>query len=227
MPAVLEYLPYRKGDATAIDDSVRHPYFAGHGYAGVRVDIRGSGDSEGVLPTSTSPQEQDDALEVLRWIAAQPWCTASIGMMGISWGGFNSLQVAARRPPELKAIITACSTDDRYADDVHYIGGCGARLLPAAVGIGDARLQRAPARSDGGRRRWREMWLERLEAQPVPGRDVARATSGATTTGSRARSARTTPRSTCAVYVVGGWSDGYTNAILRLLEGLLVPAPGR
>ena len=120
VPAILEYLPYRKGDATAADDAVRHPYFAGHGYAAVRVDIRGTGDSEGLLDDEYSAQEHDDALEVLRWIAAQPWCTGSIGMMGISWGGFNSLQVAARRPPQLAAIITACSTDDRYDNDVHY-----------------------------------------------------------------------------------------------------------
>jgi putative CocE/NonD family hydrolase len=119
VPAVLEYLPYRKSDSTAIDDSVRHPYFAERGYAGVRVDIRGSGDSEGVLSDEYQPQEQEDALELLSWIAAQEWCNGSIGMMGISWGGFNSLQMAARRPPELKAIVTACSTDDRYADDVH------------------------------------------------------------------------------------------------------------
>ena len=77
VPAVLEYLPYRKSDATAIDDSVRHPYFAERGYAGVRVDIRGSGDSEGVLIDEYQPQEQDDALEVLRWIAAQQWCNGS------------------------------------------------------------------------------------------------------------------------------------------------------
>ena len=123
VPAVLEYLPYRKDDVTAADDAMHHAYFAGCGYAGVRVDIRGSGDSGGVLTDEYSRQEGDDALEVLAWIAAQPWCSGKVGMMGISWGGFNSLQIAARRPPELAAIITACSTDDRYDNDVHYLGG--------------------------------------------------------------------------------------------------------
>src|SRR3954454_19716483 len=109
VPAILEYLPYRKRDGTIERDALTHPYFAGHGYAGVRVDIRGSGDSEGVLLGEYLKQEQDDALEVIDWIAAQPWCSGAVGMIGISWGGFNGLQVAARRPKALKAIITLCS----------------------------------------------------------------------------------------------------------------------
>src|SRR4051812_17140251 len=123
VPGILEFLPYRKRDATSPRDALTHPYFAGHGYASVRVDMRGSGESDGLLEDEYLKQEQDDALEVIQWIARQPWCTGKVGMMGISWGGFNALQVAARRPPALKAIITVCSTDDRYADDVHYMGG--------------------------------------------------------------------------------------------------------
>lgn len=99
VPAILEYIPYRKNDGTAERDAVRHAYFAGHGYASVRVDLRGSGESDGILYDEYLPQAQDDAEEVLAWIADQPWCTGDIGMMGISRGGFNGLQVAARRPP--------------------------------------------------------------------------------------------------------------------------------
>ena len=123
VPAILEYLPYRRRDFTAQRDALTHPYVAGHGYACVRVDMRGSGDSDGVLTDEYLPLEQDDAVEVIAWLAAQPWCTGAVGMMGHSWGGFNALQVAARRPPALRAIITSCSTDDRYADDIHYMGG--------------------------------------------------------------------------------------------------------
>ncbi|WP_340147095.1 CocE/NonD family hydrolase [Halomonas sp. PA16-9] len=104
-------------------DELTHPYFAGHGYACVRVDMRGNGESDGLMEDEYAPQEQADALEVIEWIASQPWCNGQLGMMGISWGGFNSLQVAALRPESLKAIITLCSTDDRYADDIHYKGG--------------------------------------------------------------------------------------------------------
>src|SRR6185295_16138301 len=97
---------------------------AANGYACIRVDLRGSGDSGGILRDEYLPQEQDDAVEVIGWLAAQPWCSGTVGMIGISWGGFNALQVAALRPPALKAIVTVCSTDDRYADDMHYMGGC-------------------------------------------------------------------------------------------------------
>src|ERR1700682_1965492 len=124
VPAILEYLPYRKRDGTYDRDALTHPYLAGHGYACARVDIRGTGESDGLLSDEYSQQEQDDALEVIAWLASQPWCSGAVGMMGISWGGFNALQVAARRPPALKAIITVYSTDDRYADDIHYKGGC-------------------------------------------------------------------------------------------------------
>ena len=124
VPAILEHLPYRKRDGTTARDSLTHPYFAGHGYACIRVDMRGNGDSEGLMEDEYSEQELQDACEVIAWAGAQPWCTGKVGMMGISWGGFNALQVAAKQPPALKAIITLCSTDDRYADDIHYKGGC-------------------------------------------------------------------------------------------------------
>src|SRR5260221_14702718 len=134
VPAILEYLPYRKRDGTFERDALTHPYLAGHGYAGVRVDIRGSGESDGLLSDEYSQQELDDAVEVIAWLAAQPWCGGTVGMFGISWGGFNALQVAALRPPALKAVGTLCWAGDRYADDVHYMGG--AKLASADVGWG-------------------------------------------------------------------------------------------
>src|SRR5690625_3320679 len=100
VPAILEYLPYRLRDGTRARDALNHPYYAANGYASVRVDIRGTGDSDGVMHDEYLKQEQDDGLEVLKWIAAQPWCTGAIGMIGISWGGFNGLQIAARQPEE-------------------------------------------------------------------------------------------------------------------------------
>ena len=124
VPAILEYLPYRKRDGTAVRDALTHPYFAGNGYACIRVDMRGSGESDGLMWDEYLAQEQDDALEVIDWLVAQPWCDGNVGMIGISWGGFNGLQVAYRQPSALKAVVTLCSTDDRYADDIHYKGGC-------------------------------------------------------------------------------------------------------
>ena len=225
VPALLEYIPYRKNDSTALRDSLRHPYFAGHGYAAVRVDMRGSGDADGILYDEYLQQEQDDALEVIAWLAAQPWCTGSVGMFGKSWGGFNALQVAARRPPALKAIITLCSTDDRYADDVHYMGGCllasdmlwWASIMLAYNGrppdpkvVGDA---------------WRAMWLERLAKTPphVEAWVTHQRRDAFWQHGSICEDYNDIA---CAVFAVGGWTDGYTNAILRMLEGLSCPKLG-
>ena len=124
LPAILEYIPYRKNDGTRARDEPMHGYLSGHGYVDVRVDMRGTGESDGLCYDEYLKIEQDDALEVIDWISKQPWCDGNVGMMGKSWSGFNSLQVAARRPPALKAIIVLGFTDDRFNEDIHYKGGC-------------------------------------------------------------------------------------------------------
>src|ERR1700683_4667619 len=164
VPAIWNYCPYFARLFTRSDDDAIFPYYASHGYACVRVDIRGSGDSQGKPLDEYVKQEQDDGVEIIKWIAAQHWCTGAVGMEGISWSGFNSLQVAARRPPALKAIITHCSTDDRYADDAHYKGGC---IVNDMFGWGTEFLAIQGKPSDPeitGREGWREDWLERLNA---------------------------------------------------------------
>ena len=123
-PALLEYLPYRKDDATAARDYPIHAWFAARGYVSVRVDIRGFGSSEGT-PTDReySEQQQLDGEQVIAWLAAQPWSTGKVGMFGISWGGFNSIQLAMRRPPALKAILAVDTTEQLFHDGIHYIDG--------------------------------------------------------------------------------------------------------
>ncbi|MGC5022748.1 CocE/NonD family hydrolase [Micromonospora sp. DT47] len=222
VPAILEYIPYRKGDGTVVRDSQMHPYFAGHGYAAVRVDMRGSGESEGVLLDEYLAQEQDDALEVLAWLAEQPWCTGKVGIIGKSWGGFNGLQIAARRPAQLSAIITVCSTDDRYADDVHYLGGAvlASKMLPwASTMLGFNALPPDPAVVGD---RWREMWLERLEGSP-PFVEAWLTHQRRDDYWKHGSVCEDYSAIECPVYVVGGWADGYSNAIPRLLAGL--PGP--
>lgn len=224
VPAILEYLPYRKRDGTAERDARTYPYFAGHGYAGVRVDIRGSGESDGLLDDEYSAREHADCVEVIAWIARQRWCSGAVGMMGISWGGFNGLQVAALRPPALKAVITLCSTDDRYADDIHFMGGA---LLTGKLGWGSTMfggITRPPDPAVVGER-WREMWLARLRGLPLfvdlwlkHQRRDAFYKHGSVCEDFSAIA--------CPVYAIGGWTDGYTNAIPRLLAGLTVPRLG-
>ena len=224
VPAILEYLPYRKRDFMRARDEPMHHYLAGHGYANIRVDIRGSGDSDGLLSDEYTEQELADALEVLSWISKQNWCTGAVGMMGISWGGFNSLQVAALNPPELKAIISLCSTDDRYADDAHYMGGC---LLNENLQWGAILLHynAFPPDPDIVGEKWRDMWHDRLDnAVLFPARWIEhQRRDDYWRHGSVCEDFDAIK---CAVYAMGGWADGYSNAVPRLLEGLSCPRKG-
>ncbi|MEU3851078.1 CocE/NonD family hydrolase [Streptomyces sp. NPDC029554] len=224
VPAVLEYIPYRKRDLTAVRDSIHHPYLAGHGYACVRVDLRGTGDSEGVLRDEYLEREQADAEEVLAWLAEQPWCDGGTGMMGISWGAFAALQVAARRPPSLKAIAIASFTDDRHADDMHYMGGALLSDNLAEAGTMFAYGTCPPDPAVVGER-WRAMWHERLE-QTEPWvlqwlrhqrRDDYWRHASVCEDYSAVR---------CPVLASSGWADGYSNAVTRLLGNLDVPRKG-
>ncbi|MEU1320596.1 CocE/NonD family hydrolase [Streptomyces tibetensis] len=224
VPAVLEYIPYRKRDLTAVRDSIHHPYLAGHGYACVRVDLRGTGDSEGVLRDEYLEREQADAEEVLAWLAEQPWCDGGTGMMGISWGAFAALQVAARRPPSLKAIAIASFTDDRHSDDMHYMGGALLSDNLAEAGTMFAYGTCPPDPAVVGDR-WREMWHERLENTEPWVLEWLRhqrrddywrhASVCEDYTGVQ-----------CPVLASSGWADGYSNAVTRLLGNLDVPRKG-
>ncbi|SDH83923.1 hypothetical protein SAMN05192558_105294 [Actinokineospora alba] len=224
VPAILEYIPYRKRDLTSVRDSIAHPYLAGHGYACVRVDIRGTGESDGVLTDEYLEQEQADAEDVLAWLAEQPWCDGRTGMLGISWGGFAALQVAARKPPSLGAICIASFTDDRYADDMHYMGGCLLSDSLAESGTMFAYSTCPPDPALVGER-WREMWLRRLESagpwiiewlRHQRRDDYWRHASVC-----QDYSAVAVP-----VFAACGWADGYSNAVLRLMAELDVPRMG-
>lgn len=224
VPALLEYLPYRKRDFMRSRDGPMHHYLAGHGYASVRVDIRGAGDSEGLTLDEYTETEHNDAIAVIEWLAAQPWCNGAVGMFGISWGGFNSLQVAARAPAALKAIITLCAADDRYADDAHYMGGC---LLNENLVWGTAffMYNALPPDPEIVGERWRDMWQERLDSAVLfpahwlrhQRRDAYWKRGSVCEDYSAVR---------CPVYAIGGWADGYSNAVPRLLKGLTVPRKG-
>ncbi len=224
VPAILEYIPYRKNDGTMARDSVSHPYTAGHGYAVVRLDLRGSGESEGLMTDEYTEQELQDGVDAIAWIAAQPWCSGSVGMVGISWGGFNGLQVAALQPPALKAVITLCSTDDRYADDVHFMGGCQLidNLSWASVMFGYNTLPPDPRHRPDD---WRALWLRRLTESGLwlknwlehQSRDVFWKHGSICEDYARVQ---------VPVFAVSGWADGYCRTVFRLMEKLEGPRLG-
>jgi putative CocE/NonD family hydrolase len=217
VPAILEFLPYRKRDGTTARDALTHPYFAKRGYACIRVDMRGNGDSHGLMEDEYTAQELADAVETINWLAAQPWCNGSVGMMGISWGGFNGLQVAALQPDPLKAVITLCSTVDRFADDIHYKGGC---LLNENLGWGATMWSYSSRAPDPALRDdWKHIWLNRLENEPFLPSVWLRHQS---------RDAYWQHGSVCEdfstlnakVLAIGGWGDAYKNAVPQLVENL-------
>jgi uncharacterized protein len=217
VPALLEYLPYRKDDAMLARDYELYAYMTQHGYAGARVDIRGTGRSGGELPGGEyTEQEQLDADAVIAWLAGQPWCTGAVGMWGISWGGFNAIQVALRNPPALKAIIAVDASDDLFHDDVHYIDGL-LHLDEYAVMIDHLNaLPPAPdypldeqvlqARFDS--EPWLLSWLGQQQDGPYWRRASLRPDYG---------------RLTVPAFLIGGWYDGYRDSIPRMLASC--PAP--
>ena len=223
VPAILEFIPYRKGDGTRQRDERMHPWWAARGYACLRVDLRGSGDSEGRLTDEYTAQELHDACDVIAWAAAQPWCSGRVGMMGKSWGGFNCLQTAALRPPALGAVLSVCSTTDRFADDIHFKGGA---LLGENIGWGAVMLSFSSRPADPlYRADWREDWLARLRAEPflAPGWAGHQAKDDYWKHGSVGQDwgAIAVP-----VMIVGGWADNYMNTVATLVQNLTVPVQG-
>ncbi|MFF4492528.1 CocE/NonD family hydrolase [Streptomyces sp. NPDC001546] len=217
VPALLEYLPGRLTDCSAPRDAQRHPWYAGHGYASVRVDVRGHGCSGGRPADAYDAGEPADGVAVVAWLAAQPWCTGAVGMSGLSWGGYDSLRVAALAPEALKAVVTVCAPDDRFGHGVRSLGGSvpaeGTHARSAALLALAARPPDPLYAGDG----WRTQWLDRLEGLEPPvhtwlahqTRDHHWRRDGVDHGALRA-----------AVLAVGGWHDPYRDSVLRLVSAL-------
>ena len=215
VPALLEYLPYRKDDDDAIVDYGNHAYFARHGYVGARVDIRGFGASEGTPPPREySAQEQKDGEEVIAWLARQPWSSGKVGMLGISWGGFNSIQMAMRNPPALKAILAIEATEALFTEDVHYMDGImHADEFEVAMDLDQGRSGAPDFSLDAGtlaRRMDSPPWsLEYFKHQ----RDSAFWHAPV----------RRLQDIHIPCFLIGGLEDGYRNSIARMLEQVSAP----
>jgi uncharacterized protein len=221
-PVVLEALPYRKDDVTQSYWTEYRRLRDEGGYAVVRVDLRGTGSSEGLAVDEYPEQEQGDLCEVIAWLASREWCSGSIGMYGASYSGFNAIQVAMERPEALKAIIAVYATDDRYHDDVHYWGGARRAMdfvdYPTYMVAMNA-LPPVPTIAGEG---WREAWRARVEGlEPWMLRWLEEQTDGPYWRHGSLRPQY--DRIACPVMLIGGWADGYRNATLRVMEALTVP----
>ena len=221
VPAVLEYIPYRKSDAYRAHDDAWGQTLASYGIAYARVDVRGSGDSEGVLVDEYLDTELDDGCAIIAWLAERNWCSGQVGMRGLSWGGINTLQVAARRPRALKAIMPMGCLDDRYTDDAHYIGGALGHTN-FQWGIGFKVVMAGPPDPAVVGEAWEAMWLQRLEATP----SILNTWLDHQTYDDywrRGSIAEDWSAIEIPTYILAGWQDTYSNPVGRLLANLRCP----
>lgn len=216
LPVLLEYLPYRKDESRASSYAI-YSYFVQRGYIVARVDIRGTGNSEGhVIPYEYSDIELNDGETVIDWLSKQDWSNGNVGMFGISWGGFNSIQMAVRHPPALKAFISLMATEDLYQEDVHYMDGIihvdswmmSHDLYNSLPGAPDFLLD--------------EDWLRnRFEAEPSVYTYMRHQRDGPFW--DRASSRDKYDQINVPGYFIGGWYDGYRDALPRMLENVEAP----
>ena len=209
-PVLLEYLPYRKTEARGRNWPL-YAYFVARGYIVARVDIRGTGNSEGTLvPYEYSDIEQQDGEVLIDWLSKQSWSTGKVGMFGISWGGFNAIQMAGRNPRALKAFIAVDATDDLYQEDVHFIDGImhldswemSQELDNARPGAPDYRID-----DDNFRQRFdTPPWMLTWKRQQRDGAFWDRASW-------RDRQSKIIVPG----FYIGGWYDGYRDVIPRAL----------
>ncbi len=222
-PVIVEYTPYRKDDASrSLLDALC--YFAESGFIAVRLDVRGTGSSGGITTDEYAPEEQQDGCDAIEWLATQPWSNGNIGMWGTSYGGFTAIQVAMHQPPHLKAIAPMYATDDRYTDDCHYTSGGNMRMYYDVGHYGGMMvvLNALPPLPEAVGARWAEAWQERLERnQPYLLSWMKHQVDGLYW-----RHASLRPnyhRIKCPVFLIGGWRDGYANAMLRMYVNLKCP----
>ena len=219
-PAILEHIPYRKDDLRAMQDRGQNIELARAGFACVRLDVRGTGSSGGTAVDEYTEAEQQDGVQIVDWLAGQPWCTGAVGSWGKSYGGFTCIQLAANRPPALRAIAPVYATDDRYSDDMHFDGGalCAFELTnypirmvamnalpPALAGEGSEmawrrRIEETPA--------WVLSWVKHQQDGPYWRNGSLRPDYA---------------RVEVPVFIVSGWRDGYRTAGLRMAQNLGTP----
>ncbi len=213
-PVLLDCHPYRKDDLFSFRGAGLYEYFTGRGFATARMDVRGTGRSGGSVPPSEySEAEISDCVNVIDWLAAQPWCNGAVGMWGISWSAINTLLVAARRPAALRACIAIHPSDELFASDIHYIDGLlHYDLYELSIDLlnGMTPGPHFPVTE--------ELLADRFDQPPWMASVLAHQSNDGYW---RSRSlAPFYDRIACPVFLVGGWYDGYHECVFRLLDNL-------
>ncbi len=216
-PVILEMIPYGKDNWRRNSDTARGEWLAERGFALCRLDVRGTGSSPGIASDEYTEAETLDGYDAVEWLAEQPWCNGSVGMWGISYGGFTAIQVAKLRPPHLRAILPMYATDDRYRDDVHIRGGCVTASEKCQYAVSQLGMNAMPPHPPFRGQGWREEWLARLDQTPPWLLNWIREQ----TDGPYWRRGSLAPdyeALECAVFQVAGWTDAYPDAAFRIQE---------
>ncbi len=226
-PCILEALPYRKDDMTSGWRPEYERFAEEFGFAVARIDVRGTGSSGGRATDEYPEAEQRDLTEAIAWLAAQTWCTGSVGMFGTSYGGFNSLQLACERPAYLDAIIPIYATDDRYTDDVHQMGGALRWIDLVDYCHYMTPMNALPPVPSLWGPDWRTEWLRRIdEHEPWLLTWLAHPSDddywrhGSVRLGSDGEGY---DRIDIPTMIIAGWADGYRNNTFRTIERLTPP----
>lgn len=221
-PVILEMIPYRKDDWRASGDTSRGTWWASRGYAFCRLDIRGTGSSPGLARDEYTAEETTDGYDAVEWLAAQPWCDGKVAMWGISYGGFTAIQVAMLRPPHLRAIVPMYATDDRYTDDVHYVGGAVTASELSQYAVSMVGMNALPPRPSYRGEAWLDEWRDRLEQTPAWLVEWLRHQAD----GPYWRQGSLAPDYAAIevpILMFAGWMDGYVDPALRMLERCTTP----
>ncbi len=222
-PAILEMIPYGKDNWRRAVDTTRGEWFAARGFALCRLDVRGTGSSSGVALDEYTADETRDGYDAVEWLAAQPWCDGGVGMWGISYGGFTSIQVAALRPPHLRAIVPVMATDDRYLDDVHYRGGCVTVSELSQYAVSQVAMNAMPPDASFRGAAWRDEWRARLDATPP----WLFAWLRHQTDGPYWRQGSLAPDYEAIevpIFNIGGWHDSYVDPAFRMQARCSAPS---
>lgn len=220
VPCVIDMIPYRWRDRTALRDGEVYGPLALEGFACLRVDVRGTGESEGLFDDEYSERQVADLIQVVDWASKQEWSNGRVGVMGNSWGGFAALGALKKGHPALRAGIISCASDDGYTDDAHFESGVvlsenliwGAHLTTLAA------LPTDPDLGAARREDWKAVWMKRVEAlKPFASWWLQQRGNAAWR---EVRNYRNLSDKNAPVLLVGGWLDAYARGQWRLGQHL-------
>ncbi len=221
-PALMSCYPYHKDDLIGAEFDFARRYFAEQGFAELIVDFRGTGRSEGYCPdTWDTQQEGQDGAEAVEWIAAQSWCDGNVGVWGMSYGGITTLNIAAHRPPHLKACLPLFGTHDIYQDFIYpggifnAIGDMTRETFMLAMDLGPVTYQDP----DG---KWLELWREHIQRLERGDLWALKWQSHVQYDEHWQRRTADCSRITAPTFFIGGWNDIFPDGMYRAFEALPV-----